>query len=118
MVTLNEQVKVYWLLSKLPLSYRPHISTIITTTADTDMTVEKVKAKLTSEETIRGTSIGSSETAARISKTKPKLKGPCSHCGSQTHHESTCYKKHPHLKPKGNGKPNGKGGKRGQKANK
>ena len=46
-VTLNEQVKVYWLLSKLPLSYLPHISTIITTTADTDMTVEKVKAKLT-----------------------------------------------------------------------
>ena len=39
-VTLNEQVKVYWLLSKLPLSYRPHISTIITTTADTDMMLQ------------------------------------------------------------------------------
>ena len=31
-------------------------------------------------------------------------KGPCSHCGGTNHDETTCYKLHPELDPRGKGK--------------
>lgn len=62
--------------------------------------VETIIDKASSEESLRK----SGQAANKVSQTKPKPKGPCSHCGSLTHHESTCWQKHPELRNKGKGK--------------
>lgn len=105
---LKENIQALILLSKVPDSYRSMISALMATTALDKITVDVILEKTLSEEAMRKTG----QSAARISKTKPKPTGPCGHCGSPTHHESTCYKKHPELRPKGNGgrkKDKGKG---------
>ena len=88
---LEDNIQALILLSKVPESYRPMISALMATMDLDKITVDIILEKSLSEEAMRKTG----QSAARISKTKPKPSGPCDFCGSQTHHESTCYKKHP-----------------------
>ena len=98
-IKLEENVQALILLSKVPDSYRSMISALMATTELSKITVDTILEKSLAEESMRRTG----QAASRISKTKPKPSGPCDHCGSATHHESTCYKKHPELRPKGKG---------------
>ncbi|KAI0364306.1 hypothetical protein BV20DRAFT_905884, partial [Pilatotrama ljubarskyi] len=94
-------------LSKVPESYHSMTSALMATTDLDKLTIDIIQSKVLAEESMRRNGQAS---AARISKTKPKLSGPCSFCGSETHHESTCWKKHPDLRPKSKGgKGKGKG---------
>ncbi|KAI0634468.1 hypothetical protein C8Q77DRAFT_1028395, partial [Trametes polyzona] len=86
-------------LSKVPDSYRSMISALMATTDLDKLTIDNIVSKTLAEEAMRRTG----QVASRISQTKPKPNGPCSHCGSATHHESYCWKKHPELRPKGKG---------------
>ncbi|KAJ8463023.1 hypothetical protein ONZ51_g10516 [Trametes cubensis] len=107
---LEDNIQALILLSKVPESYRPMISALMATMDLSKITVDVILEKSLSEEAMHRTG----QSATRISKTKPKPSGPCDFCGSQTHHESTCYKKHPELRPKGN-KGKGNGGKKKDK---
>lgn len=103
--TLAEHIKVYWLFSKMPESYRLSIPTILHTTAEADLTLDNVKPKLKLEDLLWNTSIGQ---ANKISKPKTKPKPPCSHCSKDNHDPSNCYKKFPEKNPR-NKKKDSKG---------
>lgn len=83
------------------------ISALMATTEIDKITVDTILEKTLSEESMLKTG----QSASCISKTKPKPSGPCDHCGSAMHYESTCYKKHPELRPKGKGNGGKKKGK-------
>ena len=103
-VTLSAQMKALLLLSKIPESYRSMISALMATIDVDKVTVEDIMSKTLAEESLRK----AGQSANRVSQTKPKPKGPCSHCGGSNHHESNCWDKHPEKKPKGKGKGKGK----------
>ena len=116
--TLADHIKVYWLFSKMPEAYRPAISTILHTTPEAELKLDKIQPKLKLEDSLRGTSIGQ---ANKISKPKPRPGPPCIHCGKDNHDSSNCYKKFPEKNPrnkkKGKGKESGKGGNESGKGN-
>ena len=102
-ITMDEKMQALLLLSKVPESYRSMISVLMATVELDKLNVETIISKATSEESMRK----SGQAANKVSQTKPKPKGPCSHYNSPTHHELTCYQKYPEKHPKGKG--NGKG---------
>ena len=105
--TISEHLKVFWLFSKMPESYRPSVSTILHTTETKDLTLDNVKSKLKLEDSLRDTSIGR---ANKISKPKTRPKSPCSHCGKDNRNSSNCYKKYPEKNPRNKkNKDKGKG---------
>ncbi|KAL7280538.1 hypothetical protein ACG7TL_005470, partial [Trametes sanguinea] len=105
-MNFSEHQQAVFLLMKLPPSYNTLSTSLTASHKLGDWTVEWVQGKVLAEESLRS---GTSQSVTRISKTKPKLSGPCDFCGSGTHHESTCWKKHPDQRPKKGGKGKGKG---------
>ncbi|KAJ2988163.1 hypothetical protein NUW54_g9201 [Trametes sanguinea] len=105
-MNFSEHQQAVFILMKLPPSYAT-LSTSLTSAHKLETwTIEWLQGKVLAEESLRS---GTSQSVSRISKTKPKLSGPCDFCGSRTHHESTCWKKHPDQRPKKGGKGKGKG---------
>ncbi|KAL7278680.1 hypothetical protein ACG7TL_007682 [Trametes sanguinea] len=105
-MNFSEHQQAVFLLMKLPPSYNTLSTSLTASHKLGDWTVEWVQGKVLAEESLRS---GTSQSVTRISKTKPKPSGPCDFCGSGTHHESTCWKKHPDQRPKKGGKGKGKG---------
>ncbi|OSC96199.1 hypothetical protein PYCCODRAFT_1379582, partial [Trametes coccinea BRFM310] len=105
-MNFSEHQQAVFLLMKLPPSYNTLSTSLTASHKLGDWTVKWVQGKVLAEESLRS---GDAQSVTRISKTKPKPSGPCDFCGSGTHHESTCWKKHPDQCPKKGGKGKGKG---------
>ncbi|CDO74519.1 hypothetical protein BN946_scf184979.g74 [Trametes cinnabarina] len=102
----TESQQAVFILMKLPPSYSTLSTSLTSSHPLKDWTIEWIQGKVLAEESLRSST---SQSVTRISKTKPKPSGPCDFCGSGTHHESTCWKKHPDQRPKRGGKGKGKG---------
>ncbi|CDO75313.1 hypothetical protein BN946_scf184715.g2 [Trametes cinnabarina] len=102
----TESQQAVFILMKLPPSYSTLSTSLTSSHPLKDWTIEWIQGKVLAEESLHSST---SQSMTRISKTKPKPSGPCDFCGSGTHHESTCWKKHPDQRPKKGGKGKGKG---------
>ncbi|CDO74894.1 hypothetical protein BN946_scf184988.g1, partial [Trametes cinnabarina] len=102
----TESQQAVFILMKLPPSYSTLSTSLTSSHPLKDWTIEWIQGKVLAEESLR---FSTSQSVMRISKMKPKPSGPCDFCGSGTHHESTCWKKHPDQRPKKGGKGKGKG---------
>ncbi|CDO70035.1 hypothetical protein BN946_scf184551.g3 [Trametes cinnabarina] len=101
----KSQQAVFILMKLLP-SYSTLSTRFTSSHPLKDWTIEWIQGKVLAEESLRSST---SQSVTRISKMKLKPSRPCDFCGSGTHHESTCWKKHPDQHSKRGGKGKGKG---------
>ena len=105
-VIIDEKDIAMTILCGLPERYEHLIVAIDAASNDTTLSLEFVKSRLLQEEQRmqdRGSFKSSSDTALLTSsslETVPSDTAKCSYCGKKYHTEKTCWKKHPHLKPK------------------
>jgi len=104
-VDISDQDMAMTVLCGLPQKFE-HLIVAIDAAADDDtLTMDFVKSRLLQEEqrmTDRSDSKPSPSSALVMQQgeTSSQNMNVCTHCGKPNHHESRCWKKYPHLRPK------------------
>ncbi len=102
---ISDQFKALVVLAHLPTSYGVLKSSLLATADLATINTASVTSRIIAEEASKTPK----DQASRTSVTKPKSKGPCTHCQGTNHSEEHCWKKHGRPK-KSKDKNKSKGG--------